>query len=189
MHFPLAVFPMLLMLCMLSTQAVAGLIYDEGVDGDLPHPSSATVLNFGLPNPNSISVTVDMDSDGYILDIAAGVQLDSFTLASFSGPEGATATFHIHNGPSTGDAALGTASYSSFNGAQLGQDFLTLFSIGPLGAGQYLVNHWHDRTPDPTVRFDLVFVLAPKLRLGARLGKLCFPRAVGLRSSRGDRLT
>lgn len=133
--------------------ARADFAYDESVDGDLPHPNSAYVLPFGTPNPNSIRFTVDLGSDGWILQVDPGETLRTFTLTSFipNDPE-YTATFHMHDGPSESDPVLGIE-YASFGTELRGTDFLEHFGIPPLGPGQYLFGFWHDNTPDPTVKF------------------------------------
>lgn len=137
--------------------ASAAYVYDEAVDGDLPHPNSAFVIPFGAPNPNTIIFTIDMYSDGWIIDIGPSDTLESFTLTDFSPLNPAfTATFHMHDGPLLTDPVLGTM-YASFGSELLGVDFLDHFGIGPLGEGQYLFNFWHDNTPNPSMEFDLDF--------------------------------
>lgn len=135
--------------------AQAEYVYDESVDGDLPHPNSAFVLPFGAPNPNTITFTVDLASDGWILQVDPGETLKAFTMTAFSPSDpGYTATFHMYDGPSQVDPVLGTA-WASFYVGFLGFDFMDYFGIEPLGAGQYLFNFWHDNTADPTVEFDI----------------------------------
>ena len=87
----------------------AGFTYNETVDGDLPHPNSAFVIPFGAPNPNSIRFTVDLSSDGWILQVDPGESLMAFTLTTFvpNDPD-YTATFHMHDGPSQSDPVLGS---------------------------------------------------------------------------------
>jgi hypothetical protein len=135
--------------------AQADYVYDESVDGDLPHPNSAFILPFGTPNPNTIAFTVDDLSDGWILQVDPGETLKSFTLTAFT-PDHPhyTATFHMHDGPSLADPVLGIAS-ASFGVDFLDRDFMDFFGIEPLGAGQYLFNFWFDNSPDPTVEFDI----------------------------------
>ena len=137
--------------------ASAAYVYDEAVDGDLPHPNSAFVIPFEAPNPNTIIFTMDLYSDGWIIDIGPSDTLESFTLTDFSPlTPGYTATFHMHDGPLVTDPVLGTM-YASFGIELLGIDFLDHFNIGPLGEGQYLFNFWHDNTPYPGLEFDLGF--------------------------------
>lgn len=135
--------------------------YDEAVDGDLPHPSSAFVIPFGPPNPNTITFTIDTGSDGWIVDIGPGETLESFTLTDFNplGNDDYTATFHMYDGPTQGDPVLGTE-WASFGSELLGVDFLEHFDIGPLGEGQYLFNYWHDNSNGnwATMEFDLNIV-------------------------------
>ena len=136
--------------------AQADYVYDEAVDGDLPHPNAAFVIPFGAPNPNTIRFTIDVNSDGWIVEIGPDETLESFTLTDFTPDDPTyTATFHIHDGPLTTDPKLGTANYSSFGIEMLGVDFLDHFEMGALGEGQYLFNYWHDNSPNPTLEFDL----------------------------------
>ncbi len=130
-------------------------VYDEAIDGDLPHPNSAFILPFGTPNPNTIGFTVDETSDAWILQVDPGETLKSFTLTTFVPDNPAyTATFHMYDGPSQSDPVLGTA-WASFGVDFLGVDFMDFFGIEPLGEGQYLFNFWHDSSPEPTVEFDI----------------------------------
>lgn len=143
-----------LLVCFASL-AQADYVYDEAIDGDLPHPNAAFVIPFGAPNPNTIRFELDLYSDGWIVDIGPGGTLESFTLTGFTPVDPAyTGTFHMHDGPTVGDPVLGTP-YSSFGIELLGVDFLAHFGIGPLGEGQYLFNYWHDNSPNPTMEFDL----------------------------------
>ncbi len=148
----------LAVLCLLvwcAPFAQAGFVYDEAVDGDLPHPNSAFMIPFGAPNPNTIRFTVDLSSDGWILQVDPGESLKSFTLTTFTPSDPAyTATFHMYDGPSQSDRVLGTA-YASFGNGLLGIDFMEHFGIATLGPGQYLFNFWHDNSPDPTTEFDI----------------------------------
>ena len=78
--------------------------------------------------------------------------------SSHTGGNNATATFHIYDGTNAEeDDTLGHADFSSFGIADVGKNFLTLFSIGWLGPGDYLFNFWHDNSVNPTVQFDMVF--------------------------------
>ena len=144
----------LLILC--APFAQADYVYDESVDGDLPHPNSAFVLPFGAPNPNTIGFTVDDGSDGWILQVDPGETLKSFTMTAFAPSDPAyTATFHMYDGPTQLDPVLGTA-WASFDVGFLGVDFMEFFGIEPLGEGQYLFNFWHDSPENyPTVEFDI----------------------------------
>jgi hypothetical protein len=63
--------------------AHADYVYDEAVDGDLPHPSEALIIPFGSPNPDSITFVMDLYSDGWIVEIGPDESLDSFTLTEF----------------------------------------------------------------------------------------------------------
>jgi len=138
--------------------ASAAYVYDESVDGDLPSPSAAFIIPFAAPNPNTIIFTMDLYSDGWIIEIGPGDTLESFTMTHFSPVNPIyTSTFHMHDGPLVTDPVLGTA-YASFGSELLGIDFLDHFNIGPLGEGQYLFNFWHDNTPDPSMIFDLGFL-------------------------------
>jgi hypothetical protein len=135
--------------------AQADYVYDESVDGDLPHPNSAFVLPFGAPNPNTITFTVESGSDGWILQVDPGETLKAFTMTAFAPSDPAyTATFHMYDGPTQLDPVLGTP-WESFDVGFLGVDFMEFFGIEPLGAGQYLFNFWHDNTDNPTVEFDM----------------------------------
>ncbi len=135
--------------------AQADYVYDEAIDGDLPHPNSAFVLPFGAPNPNTIGFTVDDGSDGWILQVDPGETLKAFTMTAFAPSDPAyTATFHMYDGPSQTDPVLGTA-WASFDVGFLGIDFLEYYGIGSLGEGQYLFDFWFDNTDDPTVEFDI----------------------------------
>ena len=138
--------------------AQADYAYDESVDGDLPHPNSAFILPFGTPDPNTIRFTLDVSSDGWILQVDPGETLRSFTLTVFTPNNPSyTAAFHMYDGPTQSDPVLGTA-YASFGGDFLGRDFLEFYGIGSLGAGQYLFNFWHDNSGPinyPTVEFDI----------------------------------
>jgi hypothetical protein len=135
--------------------AQADYVYDEAIDGDLPHPNSAFILPFGTPNPNTIRFTLDDLSDGWILQVDPGETLKSFTLTAFT-PDHPdyTATFHMYDGPSQTDPVLGTA-WERFGVDFLDRDFMDFFGIEPLGAGQYLFNFWFDNSPNPTVEFDI----------------------------------
>jgi len=137
--------------------AQADYVYDEAIDGDLPHPNSAFILPFGTPNPNTVRFTSDQGSDGWILQVDPGETLRSFTMTAFAPSDPAyTATFHMYDGPTQLDPVLGTA-WASFDVGFLGLDFMEFFGIEPLGAGQYLFNFWHDNShPNyPTVEFDI----------------------------------
>jgi hypothetical protein len=144
--------------CMLALTALcaqAGYLYDERVDGELPHPNAAFIIPFGTPNPNAILFTVDEGSDGWILQVDPGETLRAFTLVSFEPDSpGYSATFHMHDGTTVGDPVLGTP-YASFNGAFVCLDFMDHFGIPPLGPGQYLFNFWHDNSDYPTVQFNI----------------------------------
>jgi hypothetical protein len=139
-----------------ATLAQAGFAYDEATDGDLPHPNSAFILPFGTPNPNTIRFTMDVYSDGWILQVDHGETLNSFTMTAFTlNNPSCSATFHMYDGPTQSDPVLGTP-YASFGGNLLGVDFLQFYAIGPLGEGQYLFNFWHDNSPSyPTMVFDI----------------------------------
>ena len=144
-----------LLVCFASL-ASADFVYDEAVDGDLPHPNAAFVIPFGAPNPNTIRFTLDLYSDGWIVDIGPDETLESFTLTSFAPLDPAyTGTFHVHDGTLVSDPKLGTANYSSFGIEMLGVDFFDHFEVGALGEGQYLFSFWHDNSPNPTLEFDL----------------------------------
>jgi len=144
-----------LLVCFASL-ASADYVYDEAIDGDLPHPDAAFVIPFAAPNPNTIRFTLDVYSDGWIVDVGPAATLESFTLTGFSPDDPTyTGTFHIHDGPLTSDPKLGTANYSSFGIDMLGVDFFDYFEVGALGEGQYLFNFWNDNSPNPTMEFDL----------------------------------
>ena len=119
--------------------------------------NAAFVIPFGAPNPNTIRFTIDVNSDGWIVEIGPDETLESFTLTDFTPDDPTyTATFHMHDGPLVTDPVLGTQ-YASFGSELLGIDFLDHFDIGPLGEGEYLFNFWHDNSPYPSMEFDLDF--------------------------------
>jgi hypothetical protein len=135
--------------------ASAGYSYDEQVDGDLPHPNSAFLIPFGTPNPNTIAFTLDVSSDGWILQVDAGETLRAFTLTSFD-PDSPyySATFHMYDGATQQDPVLGVA-YAPFDHTFTGLDFMDHFGIPPLGPGFYLFDFWHNNAEYPTVQFDI----------------------------------
>ena len=136
--------------------ASAGYVYNEDVDGDLPHPNMANILPFAAPGPNMITFTLDLYSDGWIVDVPSGHILESFTLIEFM-PNDPTysATFHMYDGPTQDDPVLGTL-WASFSNDMVGVDFLSHYLIHPLGEGQYLFNFWHDGNDNhPTLTFDI----------------------------------
>ena len=148
-----------LVLCLLSggaTASRAGFVYDEAFDGDLPHPNSAFLIDFGTPGQNLVKFTVSSDdSDGWILQVDPGETLRSFTMTSFSpDSEVYSATFHMYDGPTQEDTVLGVA-YSSFSLELEDVDFLEHFGIGPLGPGLYLFDFWHDNSPGPSMVFNI----------------------------------
>lgn len=136
--------------------AQAGFAYNESTDGDLPHPNSAFILPFGTPDPNTIRFTMDIGSDGWILQVDPGETLKSFTMTAFTlNNPSYSATFHMYDGPTVSDPILGTP-YASFGGELLGIDFLDHYGIGPLPEGQYLFDFWHDNSPSyPTMVFNI----------------------------------
>ena len=69
-----------------ASWASAAHVYDEALHGDLPHPNKAYVIPFGAPNPNTIKFTMDLISDGWIIDIKPGESLVSFTLTDCPHP-------------------------------------------------------------------------------------------------------
>jgi len=143
------------LLALTALSARAGYLYDELVDGELPHPNEAFIIPFGTPNPNAIRFTVDEGSDGWILQVDPGETLRAFTLTAFTPDSlGYTATFHMYDGPTQKDPVLGIE-WAPFDYTFEGLDFMAHFAIPPLGPGQYLFNFWHDNSDDPTVQFDI----------------------------------
>ena len=159
--------------------ASAGFVYDEAIDGDLAHPDFAVVLPFSAGGVNTISLTVDLFSDGFIIDIGAGQTLESFTMTAFNVNIGASATFHLIAGPDNIEGNSLTTPFASFDGSLMGVDLISHFGSGPQGEGQYLFNFWHDNTADPTMTFDIRIVPAP-----SALALLGFAGVAGCRRRR-----
>ena len=145
----------LVVLC--SALAQAGCLYDERIEGELPHPNAAFIIAFGTPNPNAILFTMDLDSDGWILQVDPGETLRAFTLTAFTPDStGYSATFHMYDGPTQKDPVLGIE-FAPFDHTFEGLDFMEHFGIPPLGPGQYLFDFWHNNSSPnyPTLQFDI----------------------------------
>jgi len=146
------------LLALTAASASAGYLYDERLEGELPHPNSAFMIPFGAPNPNAILFTIDLGSDGWILQVDPGETLRAFTLTDFTPDSlGYSATFHMYDGPTQEDPVLGIE-YAPFDYKFEGLDFMSYFGIPPLGPGQYLFDFWHNNAGPqhyPKLQFDI----------------------------------
>jgi len=132
----------------------ATLIYDESVDGDI----GFNFPIFGSDYSQIIGSVTGSNQDNFIIELLTGETLNSITLSAASGASG---TFGVYNGTTTGDPPI-TTPFSSFSPADVGQDLLTLFNGGPISTpGQYLVNIWHNNSPDINYTLDLDFDTPP----------------------------
>ena len=132
----------LLLICIFSGAANAGLIYNEAIDGDAGGDNGSGIVigvNLGLLTLGDSTVMGTIsggDDDWFKFSIGSGFTLDSITITAFSGPGGnlgwANNGIDIdvdHNGP--------------FNSSLIGTDLLESAALsaisGSFGAGSYAI--------------------------------------------------
>ncbi|MFC1707949.1 PEP-CTERM sorting domain-containing protein [Planctomycetota bacterium] len=148
-------FLVLLLALLLPGVALAGVVYDENTDGDLPHLNSANPIGFGPPDANTLTGTMARwDTDAFVLTVPPGTEWTGFVLNSASG---ASADFVVFDGPTMADPQLIDYQVHVWTPANVGEDFLATSGVGPLGEGQYLVGFWHNNTFAIDYTFDLQF--------------------------------
>lgn len=163
-------FVLLLVLPLIATSAVATVIYDESIDGDLSGDfSSPMSLMFGngantiiaqMGNNGFTGATNGRDADYLTFTIANGFQLTSLTVDSY--------TFSPSN---PGVSFLGYVIGSSFGGQGSGDidgsvlfnagsgDILDDIATGALQAGTYAF--WIQETSSNVVDYELTFNISP----------------------------
>lgn len=134
-----------LILCgTLSPAAIAAVVHDEGVDGDLSNDNTTPTAISLAPGSNLIigsHTNNPLDRDLFTITINAGEQLDSLVLAAYTNTddqsflgfeEGNTFTDFFGSGATFNFALIGADA-----GVSLGDDLLDDVAGGPLGAGVY----------------------------------------------------
>jgi hypothetical protein len=155
--------------------AMAAIVYDEGVDGDISGdrlaPTSRS-LSFGSNELTATSVSGDLE---YItLSVPAGLQLDAVILDAYVSLD-STAFIAVQSGttftePPTGTDVSNLLGWSHFGTGlgQVGTDILDDISVGagaigfvpPLSEGDY--TYWIQQTGANSATYTLDFVVTPE---------------------------
>jgi len=172
-----------------AATANAGIIYDEGVSGDLSGAFGAptglalgaganTVIGQIGPNGNTGAVGGN-DADYFTFSVGAGETLDSITVDAydFSPADPGVSFFGYVMGTVFSGQGIGDVSgFVLFNGAS--GDILDDIAAGPLGAGDYAF--WVQETSNNSVDYQFTFntsraanVPAPAVPLLLGTGLLC----------------
>lgn len=172
-----------------AATASAGIIYDEGVSGDLSGSFAApTLLSLGVgantvvgqmgPNGNTGAVGGN-DADYFTFTLGSGETLDSITVDTYAfSPTDPGVSFfgYVMSVAFAGQGIGDIDGFVLFNGAS--GDILDDIAAGALGAGDYAF--WVQETSQNTIDYQLTFntsrtadVPAPAAPLLLGIGLLC----------------
>lgn len=167
--------PTIIVLALAVSTAPAGIVYDEGVDGDFSgdrfNPTDL-VLSEGV---NLITATSIRDDREYVtLTIPAGLQLDSLVLVSYVGLD-ETAFIGVQAGdimsePSSGANPANLLGWTHFGpgAGNVGADILPEIGMGfdaigftpPLPGGDY--TFWIQQTGTSAATYTMAFNVSPE---------------------------
>lgn len=161
-------------ICALSSPALASVVWDENVDGNLSNdPFSPTVLDFNAGSNMVIGRTLGSStapSDGYDVFsfvIEAGETLESIFLDAYLPASGGSSGFNFTSGAAAG--AGGTFIFGpAADGTFVGTDFLVTQGVGSLGAGTYFMEV--REFGGPLAEWQLNFNVTPSPSSAALLG-------------------
>lgn len=138
----------------LATAAMAGVIHDESIDGDLSDNNAAPSVLTVTPGSNevigSLQFSPDVDPDYFRFDVPVGFELTAVILDNYDTTEDqsfmAVQAGNKISDPNTGIGLLGTVLFGGAPGTTQGEDLLDDLGAanlggdgfsGPLGAGTY----------------------------------------------------